>query len=228
MPEIRGITFDAFGTIIDTGRAVLIGVANRVAADHRLPVSGDRFLERWDAHFFAADPGEFLTLAEASSVSLAKAFLDFGVDGDPDPYVDLLERKWRRSRPYPEVREVLAALDRVRKAVVSNADDALLKEILARNGLAFDAVVTSEACRSYKPASRIFEVALRELDIEPGAVLHVGDSLEADVGGARRLGMRTVWVNRAGETRRPDQPVSDFEIPDLRGLLDIVAPQGTA
>ena len=82
MPEIRGITFDAFGTIIDTGRAVLIGVANRVAADHRLPVSGDRFLERWDAHFFAADPGEFLTLAEASSVSLAKAFLDFGVDGD--------------------------------------------------------------------------------------------------------------------------------------------------
>ncbi len=217
--RVLALTFDAFGTIIDTGRAVLHDVANEIVTDYRLPMTGGEFLERWDAHFFAVDHSEFLTLAEASAASLAKAFADIHVRGDPEPYVDSLVRLWSRARPYPEVRGVLARLAGIPRAVVSNADDALLKDILSRNRLAFDAVVTSEACRAYKPAPRIFEVALRELGIAPQDALHVGDSLDADVGGAQKLGMRTVWVNRAGEIRRPDQPSPNLEVPDLRGLL---------
>jgi len=218
--RVLALTFDAFGTIIDTGRAVLLDVANEIVTDYGLPMTGAEFLKRWDAHFFAVDHSEFLTLAEASTASLAKAFADLHVLGDPEPYVDSLLRMWSRARPYPEVRGVLAQLAGIPRAVVSNADDALLKDILSRNRLEFDAVVTSEACRAYKPAPRIFEVALRELGIAPQDTFHVGDSLDADVGGARNLGMGTVWVNRAGETRRPDQPSPNLEVPDLRGLLD--------
>ena len=223
MDRIRAITFDAFGTIVDTGREILIRVAGRVVRDLLPDVPAGRFLERWDHHFFGIDHNPFLTLAEATEVSLAKAFMEYRVDADPDPYVQMLQREWLRAKTYPEVPGVLRALEGVPMAIVSNADDAMLKEILARNRLSFGLVVTSEACRSYKPAAEIFEVAMRELGVPANGVLHVGDSLEADVGGAQRLGMATAWVNRAGEARGPGGPRPDLEIPDLRGLLPALA-----
>jgi len=227
MDRIRAITFDAFGTIIDTGRDALIRISDRIVRDHFLDVHAAGFLERWDVHFFGIDHDPFLTLAEATEVSLARAFHEFGVEADPGPYADLLQREWLQARPYPEVAGVLEALEGVPRAVVSNADDAMLKEILGRHGLAFDAVVTSEACRSYKPASAIFEAAVRELGLPPGAILHVGDSLEADVRGAGRLGMATAWVNRTDESLRAESPRPDVMVRDLSGLLPVLRGVGS-
>ncbi len=222
MDGIRAITFDAFGTIVDTGRAVLIGVAARVVRDHLPALTPERFLERWDHYFFEIDHNPFLTLRRATERSLAQAFEEFRVEADPRPYVDVLQREWLGARAYPEVRGVLEALQGVPMAVVSNADDAMLRTILARNGLAFDVVVTSEACRTYKPAAGIFEVAVRELGVPPREVLHVGDSLEADVAGAGRLGMATAWVNRAGESVRAGDPTPDVVLTDLSGVPALV------
>ena len=227
MDRIRAITFDAFGTIIDTGRDALIRISDRIVRDRFLDVDAAGFLERWDVHFFGIDHDPFLTLAEATEVSLARAFREFGVEADPGPYSDLLQREWLQARPYPEVAGVLEALEGVPRAVVSNADDAMLKEILGRHGLAFDAVVTSEACRSYKPSSPIFEAAVRELGLPPEAILHVGDSLEADVRGAGRLGMMTAWVNRAGESLKGESPRPDIIVRDLGGLLPVLRGAGS-
>jgi 2-haloacid dehalogenase/putative hydrolase of the HAD superfamily len=218
MDRIRAITFDAFGTIVDTGRDALIGVASRVVQDHGLAATPAGFLERWDHYFFGIDHDPFLTLAEATRVSLTRAFDEIGVQAAPGPYVEMLQREWMRAKAYAEVAGVLEALDGIPRAVVSNADDAMLKEILDRNGLEFDAVVTSEACRAYKPASAIFEVAMRELRVGPAEVLHVGDSLEADVGGAQRLGIATAWVNRTGEAITPQHPKPDLVMRNLAEL----------
>ena len=228
MDRIRAITFDAFGTIVDTGRDVLIQIADRVVSDHLPAVDAARFLDRWDHYFFAIDHNPFLTLAEATEVSLERAFEEFGVDAEPEPYVEALQREWLRAKAYPEVPAVLEALEGIPLAVVSNADDAMLREILARNRLEFDTVVTSEACRSYKPAARIFEAALRELAVGAGDVLHAGDSLEADVGGAQRLGMATAWVNRTREAVRPGAPTPDLVVSDLSGLLPALGRAGRA
>ena len=222
MDRICAITFDAFGTIVDTGRDALIRISERIVRDLFPEVDATRFLERWDVHFFGIDHDPFLTIAEASGVSLARTFSELGVDGDPDPYVAMLQAEWQRATPYPEVRGVLEALEGTPRAVVSNADDAMLKEILARHGLQFDAVLTSEACRSYKPAARIFEAAIRELGVPANAILHVGDSLEADVRGAKAMDMRTVWVNRTGEPIRIDDTKPDFVVSDLGALVPLL------
>ena len=95
-------------------------------------------------------------------------------------------------------------------------------DILQRNGLRFDAIITSESAQTYKPGPRIFEAALESLGVRPADVIHVGDSLVADVQGASRLGMRTVWVNRAGLHRGPGDPTPDAETHDLRELPGIV------
>lgn len=220
---LRAITFDAFGTVVDTGRDVLIQVAHAATQDLRPSLDPEDLLAAWDRYFFTADQEPFLTLRQVTEDALAKAFADFHLEADPAPYIEMLDAKWAEARAYPEVRDVLATLDGVPRAIVSNADHAMLVGILDRNRLRFDAVVTSESVGSYKPRPRIFEVALGSLRAQPADVLHVGDSLQADVEGAGRLGLRTVWVNRHALHRGPADPTPDFEIPDLRGLPEIVA-----
>jgi putative hydrolase of the HAD superfamily len=74
-----------------------------------------------------------------------------------------------------------------------------------------------------KPRREIFEALLGDLGLAPGDVLHVGDNLEADVGGAAALGMRTAWLTRrvsdpsAARERYPGPP-PDFTIADLAEL----------
>ncbi len=215
---LRAVTFDAFGTLIDTGRDVLIHVARAVCVDHRPSLPPEALLEVWDRYFFGAEYDEFQNLAATTEDSLAKAMAEFGIEAEPRPYVEMLERLWSHAKAYPEAARVLARVDGLPRAVVSNADDAFLRDILRRNGLMFDHIVTSESVRAYKPRARIFEVALDRLRAEPNQVVHVGDSLTADVEGAARLGMRTVWVNRAGLARGASDPKPDYEIPDLSPL----------
>jgi 2-haloalkanoic acid dehalogenase type II len=220
---IRAVTFDAFGTLIDTGRDVLIHVARAVCEDHRPDLPAEKLLETWDRYFFGAQYDEFQSLAVTTEDSLARAMADFGMEGEPHPYVEMLERMWSHARAYPETPEVLARVDGLPRAVVSNADDAFLRDLLKKNELSFDHVITSESVRVYKPRARIFEVALERLRVEPGQLVHVGDSLTADIEGAARLGIRTVWVNRGGIARAATDPRPDHEIPDLTPLPELLA-----
>ncbi len=59
-------------------------------------------------------------------------------------------------------------------------------------GLEYAAGVEAEVVG--KPARRYFEAALSELGAAPDEALMVGDDVEADVGGAKALGMRGVLV----------------------------------
>src|SRR5213594_3471543 len=210
---VRAITFDAFGTLIDTGRDVLIRIARSVCEDQRPSLDAEALLATWDRHFFAA---------ETTEDSLEKTFREYGIEATPAPYVDRLVDLWRQAKAYAEVPRILDALDGVPRAVVSNADHEFLLDILQRNGLRFDAVITSESAQTYKPRPRIFEAALESLRVRPEDAIHVGDSLVADIQGASRLGMRTVWGNRGGLRRGPTDPAPDAEARDLRELPSIV------
>jgi putative hydrolase of the HAD superfamily len=64
---------------------------------------------------------------------------------------------------------------------------------------AFDSFVVSHAVGFEKPHPEIFHAALRASRTRPEETLHVGDSLEADVRAARRVGIRTLWVAPVGD-----------------------------
>ncbi|MCK9485515.1 MAG: HAD family hydrolase [Dehalococcoidia bacterium] len=58
----------------------------------------------------------------------------------------------------------------------------------------FDALICSDRVGYRKPHPRIFEVALEAFGIAPEQAVHVGDNLEADVHGARQVGILPVWM----------------------------------
>jgi putative hydrolase of the HAD superfamily len=106
-----------------------------------------------------------------------------------------------RFRAYPEVPDVLARLRAggARLAVVSNWDISL-HDVLERTGLRplVDAVVISAELGVAKPDPAIFRAALDRLGAPADGAVHVGDSLEHDVAGARAAGLEAVLVARNG------------------------------
>src|SRR5256712_9937003 len=131
---VRAITFDAFGTIIDTGRDVLIRIARAVCDDHRLALDPEALLATWDRYFFGPEGETFLTLEEITEGSLGKAFREHGIEGDPRPYVDHLVSLWRGAKGHAAGPAVPAPLAGVPRGAVSQAGHQSPIDILGRKG----------------------------------------------------------------------------------------------
>ena len=86
----------------------------------------------------------------------------------------------------------------------------------------FDTIVVSDAVGWRKPRPEIFELALRQLGVEPGDALFVGDRADIDVAGAQALGMPVAWVNRDRTPLPAGIQPPDFEIRDLGELAPIL------
>lgn len=82
----------------------------------------------------------------------------------------------------------------------------------------FEEFVFSEEVGSRKPDKGVFEHALKLVDREPEQVLYVGDSYRADVKGAKKVNMRTCWLNR--HKKKEDGPEPDLNIAGLPELLE--------
>ena len=100
--------------------------------------------------------------------------------------------------------EVPATLRRLRargaRLVVASNWDVSLHEALERTGLRelVDGAVSSAETGSAKPAPEVFERALAIAGVAAADAMHVGDDLEADVAGARAVGIEAVLVQRDG------------------------------
>jgi putative hydrolase of the HAD superfamily len=107
-----------------------------------------------------------------------------------------------RFSAFPDAREAIEAVRRMpaRAIVVSNWDVSL-KDVLERLRLGplLDGVVTSARAGARKPSAAIFARALEFARAAPGQAVHVGDSVEEDVAGARRAGIEPILLRRDGE-----------------------------
>jgi putative hydrolase of the HAD superfamily len=87
-----------------------------------------------------------------------------------------------------------------RRVVVVSNWDVSLPDVLARLHLAplLDGIVTSAGASARKPDPAIFEQALSIAGVTPRLAVHVGDSVEEDVEGARRAGIEPILIRRNG------------------------------
>lgn len=121
-----------------------------------------------------------------------------------------------------------------RLALVADTRPGTATNVLTQHGLAglFDYLAISEIVGVEKPDPRIFLVALDALGIAPadyGRVAMVGNNLERDIAGAKRLGLITIflhWNERRRTTpltadETPDYTVHDAE--ELAALVDRLA-----
>ena len=113
-----------------------------------------------------------------------------------------------------------------RTSLVSNfTDSCYLHRILWKFGLEsyFDSVVVSDVVGWRKPHPRIFKVFLDSLRIEPEEAVYVGDDLDADIRGARDIGITAVLIQRKGDKdKRVGGPVPHYTVNSLLDLEEIL------
>jgi putative hydrolase of the HAD superfamily len=110
--------------------------------------------------------------------------------------------------------------------IFSNAgDDQDVRDLVKKFDIHpyFDFVLTSAACYYRKPHARAFEIALAQWSIPPEDAVMIGDSLEADILGAKNLGMQTIWIKRRAQFTADELAAQrihpDFSLNELDWLL---------
>jgi putative hydrolase of the HAD superfamily len=94
----------------------------------------------------------------------------------------------------------------VRLAIVSNSDGTLEERLMAAMvcqvgagaAVCVAAVLDSGVCGFAKPDPRIFELALAATGVPADETVHVGDTVGADVAGARAAGVRPLHLDPYG------------------------------
>jgi putative hydrolase of the HAD superfamily len=105
-------------------------------------------------------------------------------------------------RPNPETAEVLRGLRRAgfKLWVISNFTDGLIR-LLTHHGVLelLESVTYSQEVGAEKPDSRVLSLALERAGCRPPKAVHVRDSWQSGYLGAKRAGLRAIWLNREGE-----------------------------
>ena len=210
----RWATFDCYGTLIDWNGGIG-GQLGRLFGADAAPALLERYHEI-EPQVQAEDPERtyrtVLTLtlerlADADGLSL------------PDDEHDALGRSLPEWTPFPEVP---AALEEARArgwhlAILSNTDRDFIAASKARIGVSFDETIVASDIGSYKPGHRHWSEFFARTHADRARHVHVAASHFHDIVPANELGLRSIWINRLGDS---GDPPPTRELRDLNGLAD--------
>ena len=132
---------------------------------------------------------------------------------------------YRHLTPWPDTEQALRRLREsgVRVITLSNFSPEMLRANAENAGLTpfFDALLSTDANRTYKPDPRVYQLGVDRLNVARRDILFAAFG-GWDAAGAKSFGYPTVWVNRFKQPfeelgLRPDRTVTDLD-----GLLDFV------
>ena len=108
----------------------------------------------------------------------------------------------------PNTFNILNAIKREMKvAIITNGSTLRQKAKIFNTYLHryFNLIIISEEVGMSKPDKRIFELALKKLEVQPKSALFVGDDFEKDIAGCQNAYMKGIWFN-------PDKNLNNTEI----------------
>jgi 2-haloacid dehalogenase len=217
LDRIAALTFDCYGTLIDW-EAGTIEALRPLLTRNGVTLSDDeiiRFCQDFEEPLCEPPFKPYKDVLAGVVDGFGRHF-DFRVSAAERSGLAASVASWR---PFPDTVEALRALGRrYTLAIISNIDDDLFAASARQLEVPFDAVITAEQARCYKPRPPIFEEALRRLGAAPGSVAHVAEGV-TEIAPMRQLGCTTVWVRRNGRSARLLTEASDLEVPDLRSLM---------
>ncbi|MEK6221601.1 MAG: HAD family hydrolase [Chloroflexota bacterium] len=189
--------------------------------------------------YFAERESEFIE--HTTAFVLRRLLANYGYEDPPQEVIaKALKEMYRASQTYwiPEddCLPTLQALNSMEYClgVVSNAsDDSDVQTLVDNAGIRphIDFALSSASCGIRKPNPRIFEIALENwADANPANTVMVGDTLGADILGARNANIYSVWITRRADspgnqdhqdTISPDAKISTLaELPQLVDQLN--------
>jgi 2-haloacid dehalogenase len=229
---VKAIAFDVQGTCVDFYQPILRAGA-AINRDKGLDVDWAALSAEWRELYRAAMDAVIAgrrawlrvdrIYREALDVLVERHGLSVRLDAGER---DELNNVWTKLDPWPDAVEGLTRLRRgYLTSTLSNAGMASVVALVKNAGLPFDAVLTAELAKSYKPAPAVYQLAVDYLGCRADQVLMVACH-KYDLKAARAFGMKTAFVPRPlefGPDATPDvSPESWFDIyaKSFTGLAD--------
>jgi 2-haloacid dehalogenase len=230
LSQVKALSFDCYGTLIDW-EAGLKDILNPWAAAFGLPQRDEALLESFGRHEAAVEAAQPAWLyRDILREVLRRIGREFGAP-TPDEWSERLANSVGEWPPFPDTAESLLRLkERFKLCILSNVDHFSFARTLPKLKAEFDLIVTAEDVGSYKPSPRNFQALLDRLGglgVAPDELLHVAQSLYHDHAPAKRLGLKTAWIDRrrglagSGATLVPTgTPAYDASFPSMRDFAD--------
>ncbi|KWX78624.1 putative hydrolase of the HAD superfamily [Paenibacillus jilunlii] len=227
MNPYRVISLDMFQTLVN-----IEGRRNRIwKAILQQDFSEARALELGQAllnHYFAKaaairDAGSFCTSQEIYRSGFEKVFQEHRLNFDCHEAVDILFAEHRLSDLYADTGPFLQKISEAYQVcIVSDTDTLMLPDFYKEYPIK---LFTSEDYGSYKNdgLNRMFAEVIAYYGVQPGEILHIGDSA-SDVLGAARAGIRSCWINRTGSAWKYAGQPPDYTVGNLEEIYAILEP----
>ncbi|MEO1986705.1 MAG: HAD-IA family hydrolase [Martelella sp.] len=231
LSDFDAVTFDVYGTLIDWEPSI-VAFLTEWARKAGVKADGEELIMAFDrarAEIQKERPAHLYP--EVLRRCFDRISAEFGVPVDAGQR-EAFSRTPHEWPAYSDASEGLKTLQaRAKIGALSNIDNASLSSSCAKMDIRFDIVVTAERVGAYKPAQEHFDTAIADLDalgIPRSRILHVGQSLRADITPANKLGLKNAWINRpqrllglSGEGAAEARP--DLMVESLAELLDAIA-----
>lgn len=211
---MQWITFDCFGTLVDWHNGF-----RAILSDARIERVDD-LEEAYHRHEAAVESETYRSYRDATRVTLERAAGDFGIALAPAQRTAIADN-WSRLPVFEDTVPALRQLkaDGWKLAVLTNCDDDLFAETERAIGVPFDAVVTAQRVRSYKPALAHFVYFRDNVCGNADRWVHTACSWFHDIAPARELGIPRIWIDR--DKTGHDPSAATAVLPDLTRLPKI-------
>ncbi len=219
--DLDTLVFDVLGTVVDEAgsmRAELVAALDLAGAR---PQEAGALAEAWARRFGALVTaiGEGEPWQSTDDLN-ARALVDVLRDGPPLPEtaVRRLARVGHRLRPWPDATQALRRLaGRFAIVALSNGNLSMLTDLFASAGLTWHCVLSGEMVHAYKPDPAVYRFAIDRLALDPSRTLMVA-AHPWDLRAAAAHGLRTAYIERAGEGSPEPSDAFDLMAPDLAVL----------
>jgi 2-haloalkanoic acid dehalogenase type II len=201
--KFKALTFDVYGTLIDWEPSI-IAMFQSVADQYGVTLSQEQLLLEFDG---ARAQLQRVRPALLYPEVLRRAYEEFcnryripPNDAEREVFANAV-MLWPA---FPDAKEALAYLHgHFKIGLLSNIDDTSLSFSSRKLSLTADVIATAESVAAYKPDFDHFLMAFERfarLGIAKDQILHVGQSLRADVIPANALGIKVAWIRRPGRS----------------------------
>lgn len=227
LTDFRLLSFDVYGTLIDWETGILNGLK---------PLYEQKNLERAQAlnlyHELEIEQQVKFPDMPYSQV-LTAIYPRFAANlGLEPPTAEASETFGQSVGQWPAFPDTIDALRRLSKhynlVVLSNVDKKSFSATTsnALEGFTFHKVITAQDVGAYKPDRRNFEhmlnVARAEFGVERSQILQTAQSQYHDHHPARKLGIKSVWVERRGTMGNREEEIHDWRFETLGDMADAV------
>ena len=217
---VKAVFIDYMGTTADEHSPEMAEIVRSICKNSNIhdPGQVQRFIldnrRRYEADSYL---DTYLTEDEIVTRLVLDMEAQIGLRGGPAVLRDLIHSHWVNAPVFPDARNFFNQCP-VPIYIITNNGLSYMEQALRHNGLKAAGVVSADTVRTYKPHREIFDTALRFSGYTPDEVVHIGDSYDTDVVGARGAGIRPVLLLRGHTRRHEDVDAAD----DLEQSLELI------